>query len=45
MSPMLNTIMNDGDLHPQMIDLISEHQDFMNVIRHINSETEYIFDI
>jgi len=34
--PMLNVIMDDEDLHQQMIDLMLEHHDFMNAIRHEN---------
>lgn len=41
MGPMLNAIMDDEDLRQQLIDLMLEHQDFMNAIRHINPETEY----
>jgi hypothetical protein len=40
MEPMLNAIMDDEDLRQQMIDLMLEHQDFMNTIRHENIETE-----
>lgn len=39
MEPMLNAIMDDEDLRQQMIDLMLEHQDFMNSIRHNNPET------
>ena len=39
MDPMLNAIMDDEDLRQQMVDLMLEHQDFMNVVRHNNSET------
>jgi hypothetical protein len=40
MEPMLNAIMDDEILRQQMIDLMLEHQDFMNSIRHDNTETE-----
>jgi len=40
MGPMLNAIMDDEDLRQQMMDLMLEHQDFMNTIRHENIETE-----
>ncbi len=36
MEPMLNAIMDDPILRDQMIDLMLEHQDFMNSIRHEN---------
>jgi hypothetical protein len=36
MEPMLNAIMNDEILRQQMIDLMLEHSDFMNTIRHNN---------
>jgi len=34
MEPMLNAVMADPDLREQMIELMLEHQDFMNSIRH-----------
>ncbi|MDH5658321.1 MAG: hypothetical protein OEY17_03115 [Nitrosopumilus sp.] len=40
MEPMLNAIMDDEDLRQRMIDLLLEHQDFMNTVRHENIETE-----
>lgn len=40
MEPMLNVIMDNEDLRQQMIDLMLEHQDFMNTIRHENIEME-----
>jgi hypothetical protein len=36
MVPMLNAIMDDVILRQQMIDLMLEHPDFMNTIRHNN---------
>jgi hypothetical protein len=36
MEPMLNAIMNDEDLRQQMIELMLQHKDFMNSIRHEN---------
>jgi hypothetical protein len=41
MEPMLNAVMGDIDLREQMIELMLEHQDFMNSIRHDNPETEH----
>ncbi len=41
MEPMLNAVMDDIDLREQMIELMLEHQDFMNSIRHDNPETEH----
>ncbi len=41
MEPMLNAIMNDKDLREQMIDLMLEHEEFMNAIRHDNPETQH----
>lgn len=41
MEPMLNAVMDDVDLREQMIELMLEHQDFMNSIRHDNSEIEH----
>jgi hypothetical protein len=40
MEPMLNAVMDDEDLREQMIDLMLEHQDFMNLIRHENPEAK-----
>lgn len=40
MEPMVNAVMDDEYLRQQMIDLMLEHQDFMNAIRHANIETE-----
>lgn len=36
MEPMLNAVMDDVQLRQQMIDLMLEHEDFMNTIRHEN---------
>ncbi len=41
MEPMLNAVMDDKDLREQMIELMLEHKDFMNSIRHDNPETEH----
>jgi len=41
MEPMLNAVMDDADLREQMIELMLEHKDFMNSIRHDNPETEH----
>ena len=41
MEPMLNAVMDDVDLQEQMIELMLEHQDFMNSIRHDNPKTEH----
>ena len=41
MEPMLNAVMNDEDLREQMIELMLQHKDFMNSIRHDNPETEH----
>ncbi len=41
MEPMLNAVMDNADLRDQMIELLLEHQDFMNSIRHNNPETEH----
>jgi len=40
MNPMLGTIMDDEDLRQQMIELILEHPEFMNSVRHDNPETK-----
>ncbi len=39
--PMLDSIMDHEDLRQQMIDLLLEHQDFMNAIRHDGPETKH----
>ena len=41
MEPMLNAVMDDEDLREQMIELMLQHKDFMNSIRHDNPETEH----
>jgi len=41
MEPILYAVMDDEDLREQMIELMLEHQDFMNSIRHENSETSH----
>ena len=41
MEPMLNAVMDDADLREQMIELMLQHKDFMNSIRHDNPETEH----
>lgn len=41
MEPMLNGIMDDADLRDQMIELILQHKDFMNSIRHTNPDAEH----
>lgn len=41
MKPMLNAVMNDEDLREQMIDLMLQHNDFMNSIRHDNPTQEH----
>ncbi|MFB5636151.1 MAG: hypothetical protein ACE5RB_05935 [Nitrosopumilus sp.] len=41
MEPMLNAIMDDADLREQMIELMLEHKDFMNSIRHENPQTDH----
>jgi hypothetical protein len=40
MEPMLNAVMDDPMLRDQMMELMLEHQDFMNTIRHDNPESE-----
>ena len=40
MNPMLDAIMDDEELRQQMIDLMLEHQDFMDTIRHDNPKSE-----
>ena len=37
MEPMLHAVMDDDFLRGQMIDLMLEHEDFMNSIRHTNT--------
>ncbi|WP_255465299.1 hypothetical protein [Nitrosopumilus sp. b3] len=39
MNPILDSIMDDEDLRQQMIELLLEHPEFMNSIRHSDSET------
>ncbi|QMU55501.1 MAG: hypothetical protein GKS07_04915 [Nitrosopumilus sp.] len=41
MDPVLNMVMDDERLRQQMIDLLLEHQDFMNTVRHGNPETNH----
>ena len=41
MESMLNAVMDDVDLREQMIDLMLQHQDFMNSIRHDNPESNH----
>ncbi len=41
MEPMLNAVMDDEDLREQMIDLMLQHKDFMNSIRHENPIQEH----
>jgi hypothetical protein len=40
MNPMLDAVMGDEELRQQMIDLMLEHQDFMDTIRHDNTKSE-----
>ena len=40
MEPMLNAVMDDEILRAQMMDLMLEHHDFMNAIRHQNPSEE-----
>lgn len=40
MKPMLNAVMDDENLRVQMMDLMLEHHDFMNSIRHQNPSDE-----
>ena len=40
MEPMLYAVMDDQELRPRMIDLMLEHRDFMNTIRHDNPTHE-----
>jgi len=41
MEPMLNAVMDDADLREKMIELMLQHEDFMNSIRHENSQTDH----
>ena len=41
MEPMLNAVMDDDDLREEMIELMLQHKDFMNSIRHENPETSH----
>lgn len=41
MEPMLNAVMDDEELREQMIELMLQHKDFMNSIRHDNPETSH----
>jgi len=41
MDPLLGLVMDHEDLRLQMIDLLLEHQDFMNTIRHDGPETKH----
>ncbi len=41
MEPMLNAVMDDPILRDQMMELMLEHQDFMNSIRHENPDSEH----
>lgn len=41
MNPMLDAVMDDPVLRDQMIELMLDHQDFMNTIRHDNPESEH----
>ena len=41
MEPMLNAVMDDEYLREQMIDLMLQHKDFMNSIRHENPTQEH----
>ena len=43
MEPMLNAVMDDPILRDQMMELMLEHQDFMNSIRHENTDSEHWF--
>ena len=38
---MLNVVIDDVDLRKQMIDLMLQHKDFMNSIRHGNFTQEH----
>ncbi|WP_246275350.1 hypothetical protein [Nitrosopumilus oxyclinae] len=41
MEPILNAVMNDEDLREEMIELMLQHKDFMNSIRHESPETAH----
>ena len=41
MESMLNVVMDDEDLREQMIELMLQHKDFMNSIRHDNPEVDH----
>jgi hypothetical protein len=41
MEPMLNAIMDDEDLREQMMELMLQHKDFMNSIKHDNPKTDH----
>lgn len=41
MEPMLNAVMDDDILRPQMINLMLENDDFMNSIRHDNTSQRH----
>ena len=41
MEPILNAVMDDEDLREEMIELMLQHKDFMNSIRHENPETAH----
>lgn len=41
MEPILNAVMNDDDLREEMIELMLQHEDFMNSIRHENPEAAH----
>jgi hypothetical protein len=41
MEPMLNAVMDDSDLREEMTELMLQHTDFMNSIRHDNPETKH----
>ena len=41
MDPILGLMMDDPDLRKQMIELMLEHKDFMNSIRHENPQTDH----
>lgn len=41
MEPMLDVVMDDPELREQMTELMLQHKDFMNSIRHDNSETDH----
>lgn len=41
MEPLLNAVMDDDQLRQQMIDLMLEHENFMNTIRHENPSDQH----